>query len=173
MKKYTDEGTDFIRECIGTSIFELMKQKKFDEISVTEICSKANVGRTTYYRYYGAKTGKKDALVFTLQNQLQSKLTGDCSLNEIDKTFLEFIFDKKEELRMINNNGIVDVIDSLIFNIYGPDAKDDKSMRYTKYAAAGLWVGLIRAILANDFADDAEVVQENMATGIMQLIANR
>ena len=40
------------REAIQWALMELMREKPFKDISVTEICRRANVSRTTYYRSY-------------------------------------------------------------------------------------------------------------------------
>lgn len=52
------------RICIGQAVIDLMKQKPFNEIRVTDIVSQAGVSRMTYYKYY---TSKIDVLKDFLQ----------------------------------------------------------------------------------------------------------
>ena len=44
------------REAIQWALMELMRQKPFADITVSEICRRANVSRTTYYRSYYSQT---------------------------------------------------------------------------------------------------------------------
>ena len=45
----------FIKECIVTALVDLMKDKDFQHITITEITQKAGVSRMAYYRYYSSK----------------------------------------------------------------------------------------------------------------------
>lgn len=171
MKTYINEGSDFFRYCIGRAVFAIMEAKSFDEISVFEICKTANVGRTTYYRYYGAKTGKRDALLFFLADDFEKKLGGCVATPDKDRIFLDYLYESKDKLRLLQRDGLIEIIDSLIFQLYGPSAGVDKSEFYTKFTGAGLWVGLVRSILANDFHDDADTVRQSIALGLMRLQA--
>lgn len=53
MKKAAeDRRTQYSKRMIRESFYELMKEKPLDKISVTEICKKADVNRSTFYSYY-------------------------------------------------------------------------------------------------------------------------
>ncbi len=49
------ETNDYTKSYIMTSLFELMKEKNYEDITVTEIVKKAGVGRVTYYRNFESK----------------------------------------------------------------------------------------------------------------------
>lgn len=51
-KSTEDRRTQYSKRIIRESLFELMKEKPLDKISVTEICKKADVNRSTFYSYY-------------------------------------------------------------------------------------------------------------------------
>lgn len=40
------------KKMLQTTVLSLLQQKKIDTITVTEVCKKADVNRTTFYRYY-------------------------------------------------------------------------------------------------------------------------
>lgn len=44
--------TRYSKRVIRESLYELMKEKPINKISVTEICKKADVNRSTFYSYY-------------------------------------------------------------------------------------------------------------------------
>lgn len=51
-KEREDRRTQFSKKMIRESLYELMKEKPLNKISVTEICAKADVNRSTFYAYY-------------------------------------------------------------------------------------------------------------------------
>lgn len=51
-KSTEDRRTQYSKRMIRESLFELMKEKPLDKISVTEICRQADVNRSTFYSYY-------------------------------------------------------------------------------------------------------------------------
>ncbi len=51
-KEREDRRTLYSKKMIRDSLYELMKEKPLNKISVTEICSKADVNRSTFYAYY-------------------------------------------------------------------------------------------------------------------------
>ena len=53
-KKKTQRNR-FTRMCMGDALVNIMQQKAYDKISVSDIVKKAGVSRMTYYNYYGTK----------------------------------------------------------------------------------------------------------------------
>lgn len=46
----------FTRMCIGEALINLMQQRDYDSIKISDIVAKAGISRMTYYNYYHAKT---------------------------------------------------------------------------------------------------------------------
>ncbi|MGN0772034.1 MAG: TetR/AcrR family transcriptional regulator [Christensenellales bacterium] len=168
MKKYVCEGQDLIREHIGKTLLDLMEKYKFDEISVVDICKAAHIGRTTYYRYYGTKNGKADALYFWLSNGWQKSGKSDLPVPQKDNEFLKYLFSIQRELLILYDNGFINLIDNLIIEVFADDKKN--SCDYFKYAGAGIWIGVVRAILINRFDDDIQTIQNKIAQGLCKLL---
>ena len=51
-KKKEDRRTAYTKKIIRESLYELMKEKPINKITVTQICEKADVNRSTFYSYY-------------------------------------------------------------------------------------------------------------------------
>lgn len=51
-KTREDRRTLYSKKMIRESLYELMKEKPLNKISVTEICQRADVNRSTFYAYY-------------------------------------------------------------------------------------------------------------------------
>lgn len=49
------QSEKYVDEYITNALFNLMKNKKYDEISITEITQKAGVGRMSFYRNFNSK----------------------------------------------------------------------------------------------------------------------
>lgn len=46
------QANEFLKECLGDALLELMKKKNFSDITVSEVAKFANVSRSTYYRHF-------------------------------------------------------------------------------------------------------------------------
>ncbi|NMA90571.1 MAG: TetR/AcrR family transcriptional regulator [Amphibacillus sp.] len=80
-----EESNRFTKECIETALLELMNEKEFKEISITDIVTRAGVSRSAYYRNYSSK---KDILnkylntiVETITDSLESHRNDDNDFN--------------------------------------------------------------------------------------------
>ena len=56
--------TESLKERIADALLELLAEKPFAEVSVSEITDRADVGRATYYRHFSTK---EDVLLFKFQ----------------------------------------------------------------------------------------------------------
>lgn len=56
------------RQMIATALFQLMKKKPFDQITVTEICKEAAIGRKTFYRNFELR---EDVIAFWLDQMVE------------------------------------------------------------------------------------------------------
>lgn len=51
----TTATTEYLKECMGTALLELMQEKPMEKISIEEMTARADVGRSTYFRYFKSK----------------------------------------------------------------------------------------------------------------------
>ena len=65
-KSTLDRRTKYTKMVLQNSLFELLKQKSIDKITVTDICHLADINRGTFYYYYTD--------VFVLLNQIENEL---------------------------------------------------------------------------------------------------
>lgn len=74
----TTATTEYLKECMGTALLELMQEKPIEKISIEEMTARADVGRSTYFRYF--KT-KDEVLVFKIQ-QLWNRFAQDHNIQD-------------------------------------------------------------------------------------------
>ena len=172
MEKYDTKGSDDVRICIADALFTLLLNSSFDDINVGDICSSAAVGRTTFYRYFGSKNGKRDALLFWMTYHWDNSYDNtNLSVQEKDTQFMNFLYTNKDKLILIKNNNHMEIIDDFILYVYGPADEDPEY--YLKYTATGLWFGFVRAIMKNNFKDDAHTIQAKMAESLMKVMCSK
>lgn len=168
MIKYTDTGSDFIRASIGKAVFQLLETTDFDEIKVTDIYKIACVGKTTYYRYFGNKNGKKDAMFFCLLQEYGDFKESNSAFTNTDECFRHFLWSIKNRILLLNEKNCLDVFDRLILSIFGP-TKDDDSI-YVKYMGAGMWMGFVRALISDGFSETQDTVRQKMQIAFLQML---
>ena len=59
------KSSNFIKECLTDSLFLLMENKPYQSIKVIDVCDRAGVGRTSYYRYF---KDNDDVILFAFIN---------------------------------------------------------------------------------------------------------
>lgn len=85
----------FTRQCIGESMIALMKNKAYEEITISDIVKKAGVSRMTFYHYFQSKT---DALNNYLHEIIEcyleecSRSVGITSFDDVTHVKHAFLF---------------------------------------------------------------------------------
>ena len=127
MEKKTDLRVIKTKNLIYNTLIELMKDKTFEEIKVSDICNKALINRSTFYSHYEDKydllvdfiNSLKDEFVIEL-NKNSSNLNTKEYYIELIKIFLNHIEDRKEMYTsiMINNRNsiMMDILLSVVNN---------------------------------------------------------
>ncbi|WEV39559.1 TetR/AcrR family transcriptional regulator [Lactobacillus sp. ESL0684] len=67
-KQYTEKET-LTKKYLFIALIQLMQRKKFIKIKISEICKRAGVSRTSFYRYY---THKEDILINYLDKDFKN-----------------------------------------------------------------------------------------------------
>lgn len=116
MVKKTDLRVIKTKNLIYNTLIELMKDKTFEEIKVSNICNKALINRSTFYSHYEDKydllvdfiNSLKDEFVTEL-NKNNSNLDTKEYYIELIKIFLNHIEERKEMYTsiMINNRNSI------------------------------------------------------------------
>lgn len=127
MEKKTDLRVIKTKNLIYNTLIELMKDKTFEEIKVSDICSKALINRSTFYSHYEDKYDLLVDFINSLKDEFVTELNKNSSnLNtkeyyiELIKIFLNHIEERKEMYTsiMINNRNsiMMDILLSVVNN---------------------------------------------------------
>lgn len=127
MDKKVDLRVIKTKKILYETLIELMKTKTFEEIKVSDICTKALINRSTFYTHYDDKY----ELLLEFINSLKEEFVNELSKNknilntreyylEMIRLFLDHIENKKDIYNaiMINNRNsiMMDILSSVANN---------------------------------------------------------
>ena len=151
--------TDFLKECMADALIELMSQKPFDKITITEITTEAGVGRSTWFRNF---TDKSDALTFKLIRLWERRADEhnitirDRYAIENAREFFEFNLEYRNILQTIYAVNLQSAVYNAFYQImvlrHSSDAEERYSARFYSYGLFGLLDEWIR----RDFAESVD-----------------
>lgn len=110
----TEESSKRQRE-IEQVLLRLMREKRYDDISVSEICERANLPRKSFYRYFDGKDGAMQSLLmhtitdfhaFSMYFEKKDRRT----LNGEFEEFFLFWKEKKDFLEAFDNSQLIGLL---------------------------------------------------------------
>ena len=109
MNKHKDDHR-IAQESMTEALFQLMSQKPFSEITITELVEKAGVARATYYRNYSSKEDIIKQFIYDCQSafwrQYPCAQLSDLIAPERTRALFKFVEDYQELLIVLNKNGL-------------------------------------------------------------------
>ena len=106
------EGSTQRQKEIEQILLGLMREKSYDEISVTEICERANMPRKSFYRYFDGKEGAMQSLLYHTMSEFNN-VRLDSGIGKISEEFEElfnFWKNKKEFLDAFEKSGLLGLL---------------------------------------------------------------
>ncbi|MCQ9627297.1 TetR/AcrR family transcriptional regulator [Cetobacterium somerae] len=93
------------KNILANTLINMLKDKEYKNITITDIALKANINRSTYYRNFSTKD---EVITFYFSNILKEFLKKIDEENEIFENYIKILFthyfDYKEELILIYKN---------------------------------------------------------------------
>lgn len=163
-------SSQFIKLCFSQSLIRLMKTKKYNDISISEICKTAGFGRTTYYRYF---TNNKDDLILYISNVYWSEMkenNSDEAKRNDGKLLLKHIYNHKDFFILLVKQDLIALIFKIFFQEYKRKENEHESLLYGKAFFAGGYFGIIYQWLLNDCIDSPEEIERKFYSGFLYVI---
>lgn len=119
---------------------ELLSEKSFDEISVSELCDRAQTRRATFYKHFADKTELLAYMIQELQQEYNTRtetaLNGadpGAGLVQIFRYLLDFLDENRGMVRTIlNSNG-----KNVVLDVLGEQLERDLKSHFRAAARAG------------------------------------
>lgn len=185
MDKSTDLRVIKTRNLLYNTLIELMKDKSFEEIKVSDICSKALINRSTFYSHYSDKYELLVDLVDTMKKALVESLEKNKHyINtkeyyvEMIKILLDHLEDKKSTFCSIiinNRNSIVEdiIIDSVNRDIKNRIAKASaSSFNVPSDIVSVFYLAAVAGVMVSWLKNDLKYEKQKIIDYLMVLISD-
>ncbi|MBQ3797487.1 MAG: TetR/AcrR family transcriptional regulator [Butyrivibrio sp.] len=103
---------------IAESFYDLLKEKEYSKITVSEICKKSGVSRQTFYSLFSSK---ENIVAFILSKEYAFNPEKECNccgtptLSELSKGFSSFIVQKGDFIELLEKNNITYLLQETLF----------------------------------------------------------
>ena len=159
--KQTNQTAIRSQHMIADALLHLMKRKHFNQISITEICEEAAIGRKTFYRNFEQKEDVIDFRLDILCAEFERVISGHPPEEQL---YLYFSFAKKhiDFFIVMHKNGFLPVLQKKI-SIFLPAAmpvwsEDAVEQEYRcRYIAAGI-EAIMQVWVERGFQEEIETV---------------
>ena len=153
---------------LNDSFFQILKKKKINDISVLELCKKAKINRTTFYKYFESI----DDYVIKIEKDIEEELK--TSISQITRnyliSFINILISKTAEndtkyVMLFSENGDSHFLKHLLFLVYEESinewkrllkkAKDEDLQRIYDFIVEGS-IGIIKAWIKSKSFDEKD-----------------
>ena len=148
----------YVVEHLTNSMLELLKEKPISEISISELCDMAGVGRTSFYRNYEDKEAIIKAYVEHLfQDWLnQCKETPDLSVKETVRIVFSHFEANRNFYSLLNERGLIYLLKDIILNLCGFDPEQELVAAYSSAYVGFFLYGWVEVWFRRGMRDTTE-----------------
>jgi len=171
------------KNALYNSLLELMKEKTFEEIKVSDICNKALINRSTFYSHYEDKYELLSDCINDLKISLTNELKKNQNINstkeyyiEMIKLFLNHIEEKKDTYLAIAINNRNSILIDIIYDVLDHDIisrlKDENDSKVPESIIAKFYLGAVTNVGINWMYNINKYTKEEMINYLTILIPN-
>ena len=148
----------YVVEHLTSSMLELLKEKPLNEISISELCGMAGVGRTSFYRNYEEK---EDIIKAYVEHLFQDwvdrwKETPDLPVKETVRIVFSHFEANREFYTLLNERGLVYLLKDIILDLCGFSPEQEMPAAYSSAYVAFFLYGWIDVWFRRGMKDTPE-----------------
>lgn len=148
----------YVVEHLTSSMLELLKEKPLNEISISELCGMAGVGRTSFYRNYEEK---EDIIKAYVEHLFQDwvdrwKETPDLPVKETVRIVFSHFEANREFYTLLNERGLVYLLKDIILDLCGFNPEQEMPAAYSSAYVAFFLYGWIDVWFRRGMKDTTE-----------------
>ena len=148
----------YVVEHLTSSMLALLEEKSIAEISISELCDMAGVGRTSFYRNYQTKEDIVKAYIAHLFQEWVNKCTNSSNLSVIET--VQVVFSHFEANRkfysLLNERGLVYLLKDIILDLCGFDPEQEMAAAYSSAYVGFFLYGWIEVWFRRGMRDTTE-----------------
>lgn len=137
------------KDCITEALIRLMKEKPYEEINISEICSLAGYNRITYYRNFESKEAILRYMLEGIAHEFQSNMDlhrGEYFASSAARMF-SIIGKYAEPLLLLHNArmdyALMETLDKAFHHTI-PDSSRNKAEYYRAFQSGGYYYVILR-----------------------------
>lgn len=139
----SNEGRNaYVIEHLKNALLELLSEKSINDISISELVEKAEVGRASFYRNYEQKEDILKAHIDGLFREwmVEWQNNGGAPLSEQIRILIAHFEKYHDFYKLLNDRGLAYLLKDVIIALYGPKDEYEKEQAYaTAYFAYVLY----------------------------------
>ncbi len=162
-------NNEFIKTCLSDALFYLLKDNDYSVITVNEICNKAGIGRTTYYRHFNNKDGKEQLVRHKITTDIVEYYRSHKKESEEDFDFvlLKQVYDNRKTYKLIKQNNLLSLLYDIFYEIFNTYNKTSEGMNeYLKDFFVGGIYGIIYHWILTDFRDTPKELHDQFVMAL-------
>lgn len=148
----------YVVEQLTGSMLALLEEKPIGEISVSELCDRAGVGRTSFYRNYERKEDIVRAHLKSLSEEWMSrcKQIPDLSVRETVRIVFSHFEANRDFYSLLNKRGLVYLLKDIILDLCGFDPEQELTAAYSSAYVGFFLYGWIEVWFRRGMKDTTE-----------------
>lgn len=173
MTKKINQRTRITKRILKDSLIELLKSKTIYQISIRELCDKAEINRSTFYKYYGSQFDLLEEMEVDLMALVEEALSKSTRVNGHNRsafqTICRYLEENLELSRLLINNNVdpvfaekilgSDQVKKEIYKMLGPNYSERESEYAYNYITYGAYQ-VLRVWLNKDKRETPEEIVE-------------
>ena len=155
--------TEYLKESMGTALFELMREKPLEKISIEEMTARADVGRSTYFRYFKSKEEVLSFKICCLWRRFDAEhgVTKIADGAEGARWFLRFCLETRDINDLLYAAGRQHCLLDAYLQMLSPEdgGDDDVLAYYARNFAAYALFGIVNAWIVRGYKETPEEME--------------
>ena len=150
----------YVIKHITDALLKLLREKPIEEISISELCEQAGIGRASFYRNFESKEDILRANIHRLFQEWTAE--GTQGENRPLSEFLRSLFSHFENHRdfyeLLNQRNLIYLLKDVIIGICGPKPEQSKEEAYTRAYITYTLYGWIEVWFQRGMQETAEEI---------------
>lgn len=148
----------YVTEHLTGAMLALLAEKPLAEISISELCGEAGVGRTSFYRNYEEKEDIVRAHIKRLSQDWAEKCrrTPNLPVREIVRIVFSHFEENRDFYSLLNKRGLVYLLKDIILDLCGFNPDQEIAAAYSSAYVGFFLYGWIEVWFRRGMRDTAE-----------------
>lgn len=158
------------KEAIGNAFIELINEREYEKITITDICKGADIVRKTFYNNFSSKDDVVRYLINSIFDEMESRVDlNSLNIRKILLTLFSFIMENKESLILFYNRGLIRFAGECIatyaeqeqfITMYDKYFADPKAYKYVASYISAVLLSVVETWIKNNFTESIEFLAE-------------